>query len=598
MIEARDLTKIYAGKAAVDHLTFTVEPGQVTGFLGPNGAGKSTTMRLILGLDRPQSGIALINGRRYRDLKDPLRTVGALLEAKTVHPGRSARNHLLFLAQTQGLPARRVEEVLALVGLQDVADKRAGGFSLGMSQRLGVAVAMLGDPEVLLLDEPVNGLDPEGVLWIRNLMKQLAADGRTIFVSSHLMNEMAVTADHLIVIGRGKLITEASTEDVIARSTDKSVRVRTPDADRLAELVTAAGGKVVRGVQADGAGLLHGHGPRGAAGRRARRVRVDRAARADPAGLAGRGVHGTDVGQRGIRRARPGSGENRGGEGPVTTTSPVTPTRGPEDPAAGRHAGFAGLLRAEWTKIRSVRSTVWTLVIFVVVCIGFTALIAWLTESHWYGPRAASRDATAISNPVGFILGTGVGLGQLAIGVLGVLVITSEYSSGVIRASLLAVPRRLPVLAAKAVVFAVLLLVVTEIVAFCSFFVGSAILHAHVPVSLSGSGVTRAVAGAGLYLTVLGLLALAIGTMIRHTAGAISTIIGIVFVLPILSGLLPSSWGAHINAYLPEQAGTLITHTHEQSGDLLSPWQGFGVLCIWTVLALAAAAYLLERRDA
>jgi ABC-2 type transport system ATP-binding protein len=256
MIEARDLTKIYAGKAAVDHLTFTVGPGQVTGFLGPNGAGKSTTMRLILGLDRPQSGTALINGRRYRDLKDPLRTVGALLEAKTVHPGRSARNHLLFLAQTQGLPARRVEEVLALVGLQDVADKRAGGFSLGMSQRLGVAVAMLGDPEVLLLDEPVNGLDPEGVLWIRNLMKQLAADGRTIFVSSHLMNEMAVTADHLIVIGRGKLITEASTEDVIARSTDKSVRVRTPDADRLAELISAAGGKVVRSAPADGAGLL------------------------------------------------------------------------------------------------------------------------------------------------------------------------------------------------------------------------------------------------------------------------------------------------------------------------------------------------------
>ena len=247
MIEAQDLTKIYGGKAAVDHLSFTVEPGRVTGFLGPNGAGKSTTMRLILGLDRPQSGFALINGRRYRDLKDPLHTVGALLEAKSVHPGRSARNHLLFLAQTQGLPASRVDEVLALVGLQDVTDKRAGGFSLGMSQRLGVAVAMLGNPEILLLDEPVNGLDPEGVLWIRNLMKSLAAEGRTVLVSSHLMNEMAVTADHLIVIGRGKLITEASTEDVIARSTDKSVRVRTPDADRLAEMIAAAGGKVARG---------------------------------------------------------------------------------------------------------------------------------------------------------------------------------------------------------------------------------------------------------------------------------------------------------------------------------------------------------------
>jgi ABC-2 type transport system ATP-binding protein len=256
MIEAHDLTKIYGGKAAVDHLSFTVEPGQVTGFLGPNGAGKSTTMRLILGLDRPNSGYALINGQRYRDLKDPLRTVGALLEAKAVHSGRSARNHLLFLAQTQGLPASRVEEVLALVGLQEVADKRAGGFSLGMSQRLGVAVAMLGNPEVLLLDEPVNGLDPEGVLWIRNLMKGLAAEGRTVLVSSHLMNEMAVTADHLIVIGRGKLITEASTEDVIARSTDKSVRVRTPDPDRLAELITAAGGKAVPGGTENGAGLL------------------------------------------------------------------------------------------------------------------------------------------------------------------------------------------------------------------------------------------------------------------------------------------------------------------------------------------------------
>jgi ABC-2 type transport system ATP-binding protein len=253
MIEAQDLTKVYGGKAAVDHLSFTVEPGRVTGFLGPNGAGKSTTMRLILGLDRPQGGYALINGRRYRDLKDPLHTVGALLEAKSVHPGRSARNHLLFLAQTQGIPASRVEEVLALVGLQDVADKRAGGFSLGMSQRLGVAVAMLGNPEILLLDEPVNGLDPEGVLWIRNLMKSLAAEGRTVLVSSHLMNEMAVTADHLIVIGRGKLITEASTEDVIARSTDKSVRVRTPDADRLAEMIAAAGGKVVRGGTERGA---------------------------------------------------------------------------------------------------------------------------------------------------------------------------------------------------------------------------------------------------------------------------------------------------------------------------------------------------------
>jgi ABC-2 type transport system ATP-binding protein len=244
MIEVRDLTKRFGDKVAVDHLSFSVEPGRVTGFLGPNGAGKSTTMRLILGLDRPQSGTATIDGKRYNQLPRPLETVGALLEAKAMHTGRSAYNHLLFLAQSQGLPARRVDEVLALVGLTPVAHKRTGGYSLGMSQRVGIAAAMLGNPPALLLDEPVNGLDPEGILWVRNLMKQLAAEGRTIFVSSHLMNEMAVTADHLIVIGRGKLIADSPTDEFIARSSDRSVLVRSPQADRLSELITTEGGVV------------------------------------------------------------------------------------------------------------------------------------------------------------------------------------------------------------------------------------------------------------------------------------------------------------------------------------------------------------------
>jgi ABC-2 type transport system ATP-binding protein len=244
MIEAQDLTKRYGDKVAVDHLSFRVEPGRVTGFLGPNGAGKSTTMRLVLGLDRPQAGRATINGQKYADLADPLRTVGALLEAKAMHPGRSAYSHLLFLAQTQGLPRRRVDEVLDLVGLRDVARKRVRGYSLGMSQRVGIAAALLGNPSVLLLDEPVNGLDPEGILWIRNLMKSLASERRTIFVSSHLMNEMAVTADHLIVIGRGKLIADCSTQEFIERSSEKSVLVRSPDAFTLGDLITAEGGKV------------------------------------------------------------------------------------------------------------------------------------------------------------------------------------------------------------------------------------------------------------------------------------------------------------------------------------------------------------------
>jgi ABC-2 type transport system ATP-binding protein len=252
VIEAQDLTKRYGDKLAVDHLTFRVEPGRVTGFLGPNGAGKSTTMRLVLGLDRPAGGRATINGRPYAELAQPLRTVGALLEARAMHPGRSARNHLLFLAQTQGLPSRRVDEVLDLVGLREVAGKRTKGYSLGMGQRVGIAAAMLGDPSVLLLDEPVNGLDPEGILWVRNLIKQLAGEGRTIFVSSHLMNEMAVTADHLIVIGKGKLIADCSTREFISRSSEKSVLVRSPDANRLADLIAAEGGKALAQEPSDG----------------------------------------------------------------------------------------------------------------------------------------------------------------------------------------------------------------------------------------------------------------------------------------------------------------------------------------------------------
>jgi len=246
MIDARNLSRRYGGKLAVNNLSFTVVPGRVTGFVGPNGAGKSTTMRLILGLDRPDSGEVMIDGRLYRDLALPLRSVGALLEAQAVHKGRSARNHLLCLAQTQGLPARRVDEVISVAGLRAVAMKRAGGFSLGMGQRLGIAAALLGNPRMLLLDEPVNGLDPEGVLWIRNLMKQLAAEGRTVFVSSHLMNEMAVTADHLIVIGRGRLLADCSMQEFIDRYSASQVLVKTADAVRLSDLVEVEGGQVLR----------------------------------------------------------------------------------------------------------------------------------------------------------------------------------------------------------------------------------------------------------------------------------------------------------------------------------------------------------------
>jgi ABC-2 type transport system ATP-binding protein len=233
MIEASDLTKNYGAKRAVDGLSFTVRPGIVTGFLGPNGSGKSTTMRLILGLDAPTRGDVTVNGRHYRDHAAPLHEVGALLEARSVHTGRSAYNHLLALAQTHGIPKKRVSDVIDLVGLHEVARKRSGQFSLGMGQRLGIAQALLGDPKTVMLDEPVNGLDPEGIHWVRNLLKGLAAEGRTVFVSSHLMSEMALTADHLIVIGRGKLIADRSVDDFVARASQKVVLVRSPELERL-----------------------------------------------------------------------------------------------------------------------------------------------------------------------------------------------------------------------------------------------------------------------------------------------------------------------------------------------------------------------------
>jgi len=265
VIETDGLTKRYGDVNAVVDLSFTVRPGVVTGFLGPNGAGKSTTMRMILGLDAPTSGSVTVNGRPYVDHQAPLHEVGALLDAKAVHPSRSARDHLRVLAAATGIGRGRVEEVIDLVGLQEVADKRTGGFSLGMGQRLGIASALLGDPQTLILDEPVSGLDPEGVLWIRTLLTALAAEGRTVFLSSHLMSEMALTAEHIIVIGRGRLIRDMSVSEFIAGASQESVFVRSPDEVRLRDLLLADGARVsipapgeleVVGVASDDIGYL------------------------------------------------------------------------------------------------------------------------------------------------------------------------------------------------------------------------------------------------------------------------------------------------------------------------------------------------------
>lgn len=248
MIEARDLTKRFGSKTAVDHVTFTVQPGKVTGFLGPNGAGKSTTMRMILGLDRPTSGTVTVNGRRYAELETPLREIGALIDAKGVHPRRSARTHLRAIAATHGISDARVDEVIELTGLTQVARKMAGGFSLGMGQRLGIAGALLADPGIVMFDEPVNGLDPDGVMWVRRLARRLADDGRTVFLSSHLMNEVQQTADHVIVIGRGRILADAPLTDFVASYAPDGVLVSTPDASVLSELATSAGATVAPGA--------------------------------------------------------------------------------------------------------------------------------------------------------------------------------------------------------------------------------------------------------------------------------------------------------------------------------------------------------------
>ena len=260
MIEIQNVTKRYGEKVAVEDMTFTVRPGVVTGFLGPNGAGKSTLMRVMLGLDAPSSGTALVNGKDYRELSAPLHEIGAMLEARAIHTGRSAYNHLLAMAQTHAIPRSRVDEVIELVGLEHVARKRVGSFSLGMGQRLGIAAALLGDPAAVILDEPANGLDPEGILWIRNLLTGLAAEGRTVFLSSHLMSEIALTAEHLVVVGKGRLIADTSVAEIVAQAShDSVVLIRSPDAGALRDLLLAEGASVAseeRGVL-DVRGLAH-----------------------------------------------------------------------------------------------------------------------------------------------------------------------------------------------------------------------------------------------------------------------------------------------------------------------------------------------------
>ena len=358
MIEAIELSKRLRQRARRRRADLHCPAGCVTGFLGPNGAGKSTTMRMILGLDRPTAGRVTVMGQPYGSLHRPLHQVGAVLDVRAMHSGRSAYHHLLCLAQSNGIGRARVRQVLDIVGLDGVARRRAGKFSLGMSQRLGLAAALLGDPPTLICDEPVNGLDPDGILWIRTLLRGLAAQGRTVFVSSHLMSEMALTADHLIVIGRGRLLADAPTADIISASSVNHIVVRSPHATRLAEALRA-GGATVTSVDPDGATRrASGHWARLRSRRRNRRLPPAHAALAHrPECVARGGVYGAHQGQR--RLSHPGDHHDH------------------RCPGSNTHAtiGFANLARSEWTKLRSVRSTYWAALGALVAAVAVAAII-------------------------------------------------------------------------------------------------------------------------------------------------------------------------------------------------------------------------------
>ena len=610
MIEATGLTKRYGSKTAVDDVSFTVAPGKVTGFLGPNGAGKSTTMRMIVGLDRPTRGRVTVNGRGYRDHAAPLAEVGCLLDAKALHTGRTAANHLRAMAATHGISRSRVDEVIGMTGLVDVADKRVGGFSLGMGQRLGIAAALLGDPQTLILDEPVNGLDPEGVIWVRTLVRTLAADGRTVFLSSHLMSEMALTADHIIVIGRGRILADAPVAEVVAGAAGTAVQVRTPQPEAFEALMAQFGadrddhgGRPVRGAR---------HlrpGDRG--GRRGRR---HHAARAVPAaGLPGGRVPAAHRrrGRVPLDRRRPFPRPHRRSRAhhrrqpPMTalTTALLEPdnrlfslSRPTTLPVT-----FVRVVAGEWIKLRTVRSTVWTLVAMVALMVGFATLAAW-------GSTLTLEDQPAVVGMnVAQLLSAGYQLGQLAVAVLAVLTITGEYSTGMIRSSFAAVPRRLPVLAAKAVVLGAVVTVLAVLTMALSY-VATMPFHDDLEATfdLSSAETLRMTVGLPLYLVAVALLAFAVGALLRHTAGAITAVLATLLVIDNVVLLVPLRVFELIGPFLPSAAGRRILFDDEMltsldavaEGATLSPWQGFGVLLGWVAVLLTAAAVRLRRRDA
>jgi ABC-2 type transport system ATP-binding protein len=591
MIEARGLTKRFGETLAVDGLTFSIRPGEVTGFLGRNGAGKTTTLRMILGLERPTSGTVAIDGCPYAELASPLRHVGALLDARAVHPDRTAVEHLLSLATSNGIQRRRVSEVLQEVGLANVSRKPVGGFSLGMLQRLGLAAALLGDPPTLVLDEPLNGLDPEGIIWFRHLMREMAQEGRSILVSSHLMTEMALTADHLLIIGDGRLLADSEMRAFVAEHEHEQIRVRTSDSQALQRCIRQAGGTT---EHSDGGSFL-----------------VTGLAPATIGALAlaaGVEIHELTTVRRSLEEVFMELTSNRVPQAAIRAAAP-TPhgpqaraiQEEPAQPAArtacrrSRIARFADAVRSELLKLTSTRSGPLIAAGSAVAGIGLAALTSNFDAEHYAELTAEKRrsfDPTAIS------LRSRI-LAQVLIGTLGALCMTSEYGTGTITPSLIAVPDRTRLLAAKATTAAGTSLITGLATTIGGFAVGQALLARHGAPhdTLASPASLRAVCGGGLYLTTASLLGLGTGTITRDTASAVGALVGLTIIAPAaIIPLLPEPLPAHLLKYWPTEAGARILTTHPDP-DLLGPWAGLAVMAGTAGVALTAGRAAFRRRD-
>jgi ABC-type multidrug transport system ATPase subunit len=586
MIEARGLTKRFGQVVAVDGLTFSVRPGDVTGFLGRNGAGKTTTLRMILGLERPTSGAVTVDGRPYADLAVPLRHVGSLLDGRAVQPGCTASDHLLALASSNGIDRRRVGEVLEIVGLGKVGRHRAGTFSLGMLQRLGLAAALLGDPPILVLDEPLNGLDPEGIIWFRRLMRQMAGEGRTVFLSSHLMAEMSVTADRLLIISEGQLLVDSEMEAFERDHEHEEIVVRTPDPQALRGRVADAGG-TVRDLDATSFAVSGLDGP--AIGGLALRAGVE--------------LHELAPMRRSLEDAfmeltAPGA---QHAPAPARAVSKdVPPVRRDSPPADGAAAPeypvmrFREILRSELIKFRSTRPGPLLVAGSLVTGAG-TALLFANTMAGRYPDL--STDEQRLFDPTLTIL-RGRTLLEVTMGVLGALAVTSEYGAGTITPSLTAVPDRGRLLAAKALTTAAISFGTGLAASTSGFAAGQALLARRgVPYdTLRSPGSARAVLGGGLHAAAAALLGLGIGVHTRSTAGAVSTIFGAEWLVPGIAPTFPKPLPDLLTKYWLTEAGASIFATRPDP-KVLSPWTGLGVMAGSTAAMLGSAFAVFRKRD-